>query len=100
MRQLFDVPYPLDKLDILVCDAFEASAMENFGLITGRATALLHDDKKDGLCGQFKVVTTICHEVSHMWFGNMVTMPTFDEIYLNEAFATLVSRDSVPQMAV
>lgn len=62
-EELFGAPYALGKLDMLVCDEFESQAMENCGLITGRAANLLHDAKRDGLREQQKVLTTIYHEV-------------------------------------
>ncbi|KAK4704663.1 hypothetical protein P7C70_g1541, partial [Phenoliferia sp. Uapishka_3] len=91
-EKLFDIPYPLPKLDILVCDAFDAGAMENLGLICGRAELLLFDPAKDGVSAKFQVVATVAHEAAHMWFGDAVTLEWWDQLWLNEGFATLVRR--------
>lgn len=87
---MFDLPNPLSKLDTLVCDAFDAGAMENWGLITGRTSKLLFDPTKSGLTEQFAVVATVSHEAAHMWFGNLVTLEWWTDLWLNEAFATLM----------
>ncbi|KAL8278732.1 hypothetical protein RQP46_008801 [Phenoliferia psychrophenolica] len=89
-EKLFDIAYPLPKLDLLVCDSFDAGAMENNGLICGRADSLLFDPAKDGVSVRSNVVATVSHECAHMWFGNMVTLTWWDELWLNEGFATLM----------
>ncbi|CEQ42185.1 SPOSA6832_03982 [Sporobolomyces salmonicolor] len=86
----FGIAYPLGKLDLLVCDAFDAGAMENYGLITGRKTNLLYDEKLSGAAAMRSVVATIAHEAAHMWFGNLVTLSWWDDLWLNESFATLI----------
>ncbi|KAL5490410.1 APE2 [Sanghuangporus weigelae] len=68
-EQMFDVEYPLPKLDTLIASDFDAGAMENWGLITGRTTAFCLDTKKSGVNAQKNVATTQSHEVAHMWFG-------------------------------
>ncbi|GAA5919724.1 hypothetical protein JCM1841_000771 [Sporobolomyces salmonicolor] len=89
-EQRFGIAYPLGKLDLLVCDAFDAGAMENYGLITGRKTNLLYDEKLSGAAAMRSVVATIAHEAAHMWFGNLVTLSWWDDLWLNESFATLI----------
>ncbi|KAJ6513872.1 leucyl aminopeptidase [Mycena vitilis] len=87
---VFDVEYPLPKLDTLVASDFDAGAMENWGLITGRTTALLLDPAKADINAKKNVAVTQSHEVAHMWFGNITTMRWWDNLYLNEGFATLM----------
>ncbi|TIA89691.1 hypothetical protein E3P99_01933 [Wallemia hederae] len=89
-EKIFDIEYPLPKLDTLVANDFDAGAMENWGLITGRTSVYLYDEKLSGLDAEKRVVGVQSHEVSHQWFGNVVTMADWHGLWLNEAFATLV----------
>ncbi|KAG9226085.1 hypothetical protein CCMSSC00406_0004996 [Pleurotus cornucopiae] len=89
-EQVFDVAYPLPKLDTLVASDFDAGAMENWGLITGRTIALLFNPERGDLAAMKQVATTQSHEVAHMWFGNITTMEWWNYLYLNEGFATLM----------
>ncbi|GJE97967.1 M1 family metallopeptidase [Phanerochaete sordida] len=89
-ERVFDIEYPLPKLDTLVATDFDAGAMENWGLITGRTSAFLLDPAKADLNGKKNVAATQSHEVAHMWFGNITTMEWWDNLYLNEGFASLV----------
>ncbi|PFH52379.1 hypothetical protein AMATHDRAFT_140150 [Amanita thiersii Skay4041] len=89
-EKVFDVGYPLPKLDTLVASDFDAGAMENWGLITGRTTAFLLDPKKADLQAKKNIMKTQSHEVAHMWFGNITTMEWWNYLYLNEGFATLM----------
>ncbi|KAL1718216.1 peptidase family M1-domain-containing protein [Schizophyllum commune] len=89
-EQVFDVPYPLPKLDILVASAFDDGAMENWGLITGKESVLLVDPVRADFATKNLVACVVSHEVAHMWFGNIATMRWWDNLYLNEGFATLV----------
>ncbi|KAG6821168.1 hypothetical protein H0H93_005388 [Arthromyces matolae] len=84
-EKVFDVEYPLPKLDTLVL-----GAMENWGLITGRTNAFLLDPKKADLAAKKWVAAVQSHEVAHMWFGNITTMEWWNYLYLNEGFATLM----------
>ncbi|KAF8232360.1 hypothetical protein L208DRAFT_1272750 [Tricholoma matsutake] len=88
-EKIFDVPYPLPKLDTLVV-IVSTGAMENWGLITGRTNAFLLDPKSADLQARKQVATTQSHEVAHMWFGNITTMEWWNYLYLNEGFATLL----------
>lgn len=87
---VFDIEYPLPKLDLLVATDFKIGAMENWGLITGRATAFLLDHEHADLSGKRWVASMVCHEVAHMWFGNITTMEWWDTVYLKEGFARLL----------
>ncbi|CAH7667912.1 hypothetical protein BY996DRAFT_4583678 [Phakopsora pachyrhizi] len=88
-EKIFDIPYPLSKLDTLVASDFDAGAMENWGLITCRTSVGLFDDAS-GIAARKRVVSVQSHEVAHQWFGNIVTMSWWQELWLNEAFATLM----------
>ncbi|KAI4526730.1 hypothetical protein K525DRAFT_287090 [Schizophyllum commune Loenen D] len=89
-EKVFDVPYPLPKLDILVASSFDDGAMENWGLITGEESALLVDPTRADFATKNLVACVVSHEVAHMWFGNIATMRWWDNLYPNEGFATLV----------
>jgi puromycin-sensitive aminopeptidase len=73
-ERYFALPYPADKLDHLAIPDFASGAMENLGLITYREAALLVDPSTTSLEEQARVAETVAHEVSHMWFGDLVTM--------------------------
>lgn len=89
-EEIFDIEYPLPKLDTLVAHDFDAGAMENWGLITGRTSAFLLDPEKSDVFGKKRVTVTQSHEIAHMWFGDITTMEWWDYLYLNEGFATLM----------
>jgi len=83
----FDIPYPLAKLDLIALPDFEAGAMENFGAITYRETELLIDEKSASPEVKMRVNQVIAHEMAHQWFGDLVTMQWWDNVWLNEGFA-------------
>ena len=83
----FGIRYPMPKLDLIAIPDFEAGAMENFGAITYRETDLLVDDK-DSINAKKNVASVVAHEMAHQWFGDMVTMQWWDNLWLNEGFAT------------
>jgi puromycin-sensitive aminopeptidase len=88
LEDYFGQPYAYGKLDQIGVPDFEAGAMENAGAITFREVALLLDPKTAPLSVQKRVAEVITHELAHQWFGNLVTMVWWDDLWLNEAFAT------------
>ena len=91
----FSVKYPLPKLDNIAVPDFQAGAMENWGAIVYRETALLIDEKTASVDAKQGVAETIAHEMAHQWFGDLVTMKWWDDIWLNEGFATWMSSHPV-----
>ncbi|KAL0904018.1 hypothetical protein M5K25_026087 [Dendrobium thyrsiflorum] len=90
-KEYFAVPYPLPKLDMIAIPDFAAGAMENYGLVTYRETALLYDERHSAAANKQRVATVVGHELAHQWFGNLVTMEWWTHLWLNEGFATWVS---------
>lgn len=98
LENYFGVGYPYEKLDILAVPDFGAGAMENVGAITFREWYLLLDEKTASVDQRRGFYLVMAHELAHQWFGNLVTMPWWDDLWLNEAFATWLSYKIVDQI--
>ncbi|HEY4357454.1 MAG TPA: M1 family metallopeptidase [Acidobacteriaceae bacterium] len=93
--QYFGIKYAMPKLDMIAIPDFEAGAMENWGCITYRESAQLVDEKTATLGAKKGVATDVAHEMAHQWFGDLVTMQWWNNLWLNEGFATWMEYKAV-----
>ena len=89
-EEFFDIKYPLPKLDMIGIEDYPLGGMENWGLITYAMRCLIYNPKTDTKMKWQTILAIVAHEVAHMWFGNLVTIEWWSDLWLKEGFATFL----------
>ncbi len=97
-QNYFKIQYPLPKLDMIAIPDFASGAMENWGAITFRETVLLYDSRTSSTDTLQHIAEVVAHELAHQWFGNLVTMRWWNDLWLNESFATFMATKAVDKI--
>lgn len=97
LEEYFGIPYPYAKLDQIAVPEYVYGAMENAGLITYTDRLLLMDPARPSFSARRRLANVMAHEVAHMWFGDLVTMEWWDDLWLNESFADWICAKVVDQ---
>lgn len=97
-EKYFAIKYPLNTLDMIAIPDFASGAMENWGAVTYRETAMLVDETETSLSNKQWVALVVAHELAHQWFGNLVTMEWWTHLWLNEGFASYIEYLAVNEL--
>ncbi|XP_066246171.1 aminopeptidase N-like [Euwallacea similis] len=98
LEQYFGIKYPLPKLDLIAIPSFGTDAMENWGLIHFKKSNLLFDPSSRSIKSKSLIFAKIAHELAHQWFGNLVTMKWWSDLWLNEGFGTFMAEITLSRL--